>query len=292
LIITGANTFHAPAPSRENAGQGSDGSPGLAPAGGAMAPVSSTIPAAAAYREMWGMAHLVGNRGFTRVNTAGTGLAQLRERCWPIGGEAPTFAAMFTGIVTDIGTIARMERGNGGATLTIATEFDTEAIPLGASIGCGGVCLTVVAKAPGTFTAEASIETMACSTLGDWRKGARINLEQALKLGDEMGGHLVLGHVDGIATVVERRPDGDSVRFAIEAPAELAPFIASKGSVALDGVSLTVNEVAGRRFGVNIIPHTLARTTIGEAQPGTRLNLEIDPIARYVARLLDVRGGL
>jgi riboflavin synthase len=198
---------------------------------------------------------------------------------------------MFTGIVTDIGTVRRIERGNGGATLTIATSYDTEAIALGASIGCAGVCLTVVAREPGVFTAEASIETLACSTLGDWRDGSRLNLEQAMKLGDEMGGHLVLGHVDGVATIIDRRPDGESVRFTIEAPGELAQYIAPKGSVALDGISLTVNEVDGSRFGVNIIPHTLAHTTIGDAGPGTRMNLEIDLMARYVGRLLQVRGA-
>jgi len=198
---------------------------------------------------------------------------------------------MFTGIVTDIGTVRRIERGNVGATLTIATAYDTGSIALGASIGCAGVCLTATALQPGVFTADASAETLACSTIGDWREGTRINLEQAMKLGDEMGGHLVLGHVDGVARLVDRRPDGDSARFTIEAPAELAPLIASKGSVALDGVSLTVNEVEGRVFGVNIIPHTLAHTTFGDVAPGTRMNLEIDLIARYVQRLLQARGA-
>jgi len=198
---------------------------------------------------------------------------------------------MFTGIVTDIGTVRQVRHGNGGATLTIATAYDTGAIAVGASIGCSGACLTVVSKTPGAFTVDASAETLSCTTLGDWREGSRINLEQAMKLGDEMGGHLVLGHVDGVARVVERRSDGESVRFSFEAPADLAAFIAPKGSVALDGVSLTVNEVAGAAFGVNIIPHTLAHTTIGDAGPGTRMNLEIDLIARYVGRLLDARGA-
>jgi riboflavin synthase len=197
---------------------------------------------------------------------------------------------MFTGIVTDIGEVREARHGNGGLTLTIATAYDTQAIALGASIGCSGVCLTVVAKEPGQFTAEASAETLACSTLGDWRKGTRFNLEQAMKLGDEMGGHLVLGHVDGVATIVDRRPDGESVRFTFEAPADLAPYIAPKGSVAIDGISLTVNEVAGTKFGVNIIPHTLSHTMLGDAGPGTRVNLEIDLIARYVGRLLEARG--
>jgi riboflavin synthase len=199
---------------------------------------------------------------------------------------------MFTGIVTDIGEVREARHGNGGLTLTVATAYDTSQIALGASIGCSGVCLTAVAKEPGLFTVEVSAETLACSTLGSWRAGSRINLEQAAKLGDEMGGHLVLGHVDGTAQVIERRPDGESVRFVFEAPAELAPYIAPKGSVALDGVSLTVNEVAGRNFGVNIIPHTLGHTTLGDAAAGTRMNLEIDLIARYVGRLLDARGGV
>ncbi len=198
---------------------------------------------------------------------------------------------MFTGIVTDIGEVREARHGNGGLTLTIATAYDTEAIALGASIGCSGVCLTVVAKEPGLFTAEASAETLACSTLGDWRQGTRINLEQAMKLGDEMGGHLVLGHVDGVAAITDRRPDGESVRFTFEAPPELATYIAPKGSVAIDGISLTVNEVDGMIFGVNIIPHTLSHTMLGDAGPGTRVNLEIDLIARYVGRLLEARGA-
>jgi riboflavin synthase len=196
---------------------------------------------------------------------------------------------MFTGIVTDIGEVREARHGAGGLTLVIATAYDTAKIALGASIGCSGVCLTATALQPGQFTVDVSDETLARSTAGDWTDGSRINLEQSLKLGEEMGGHLVLGHVDGVAHVIERRPEGDSVRFTIEAPADLAPFIAGKGSVALDGVSLTVNEVAGTRFGVNIIPHTLAHTTLGRAEPGTRMNLEIDLIARYVGRLLAAR---
>ncbi|HWB52305.1 MAG TPA: riboflavin synthase [Stellaceae bacterium] len=198
---------------------------------------------------------------------------------------------MFTGIVTDIGEVSEARHGNGGLVLSIATAYDTEPIPLGASIGCSGVCLTVVAKQPRQFTVEVSAETLACSTLGAWRKGTRVNLEQAMKLGDEMGGHLVLGHVDGVAEVVSRRPDGESVRFTFAAPAELAPYIAPKGSVAIDGTSLTVNEVDGTMFGVNIIPHTLSHTTMGDAAAGTRVNLEIDLIARYVGRLLEARGA-
>ena len=193
---------------------------------------------------------------------------------------------MFTGIVTDIGEVREARHGNGGLTLAIATAYDTAPIPLGASIGCSGVCLTAVALELGRFTVEVSDESLARSTLGAWRTGTRVNLEQAMRLGDEMGGHLVQGHVDGVVRVAERRPDGESVRFTLEAPAALAPFIAPKGSVALDGVSLTVNEVSGTRFGVNIIPHTLACTNFDGARPGQRMNLEIDLIARYVARLL------
>ncbi|HZK89747.1 MAG TPA: riboflavin synthase [Stellaceae bacterium] len=198
---------------------------------------------------------------------------------------------MFTGIVTDVGEVKDARHGNGLLTLTIATAYDTAKIALGASIGCSGVCLTAVALEPGLFTVEVSDESLARSTLADWRAGTRINLEQAMRLGDEMGGHLVQGHVDGVARVTGRRPDGESVRFTFAAPTELAPYIAPKGSVALDGVSLTVNEVDGAGFGVNIIPHTLGHTTLGDARPGARMNLEIDLIARYVGRLLDARGA-
>lgn len=199
---------------------------------------------------------------------------------------------MFSGIVSDVGRVRRLRRGAaggpagpGGADLVIATAYDTSQIALGASIACCGVCLTVVAVETGAFAVQASAETLSCSTLGDWREGTPVNLERALRLGDELGGHLVLGHVDGVARLIERRPDGESVRFTVEAPGELMRYIAAKGSVALDGVSLTVNEIDGSRFGINLIPYTLAHTNLGEARPGQRLNLEIDPIARYVARL-------
>jgi len=195
---------------------------------------------------------------------------------------------MFTGIVTDLGRVKRVRRTD-LVDLTIATRFETSPIPLGASIACSGVCLTVVAIAPGEFSVQASAETTACTTVGSWYEGTPINLEKPLRLGDELGGHLVSGHVDGVARIVERRPEAESVRFVFEVPAGLTPFIASKGSVALDGVSLTVNEVSGARFGVNIIPHTLACTNFGEAIPGQQMNLEIDLIARYVARLLGSR---
>jgi riboflavin synthase len=199
---------------------------------------------------------------------------------------------MFSGIITDVGRVLRLHRGaaaDGGLEATIATAYDSALIPLGASIGCSGPCLTVIAIEPGAFSVQASAETLACSTLGDWAAGTPVNLERALRLGDELGGHIVSGHVDGVARLVDRRAEGESVRFVIEAPAALMPYIASKGSVALDGVSLTVNEVAADHFGVNIIPYTLAHTSLGEARPGQRMNLEIDPLARYVARLLEAR---
>ena len=196
---------------------------------------------------------------------------------------------MFSGIITDVGRVRLLRRASaadGGLEATIATAYDTADIPLGASIACSGPCLTVVAVEKGAFSVQASAETLACSTLGEWEEGTQVNLERALRLGDELGGHLVLGHVDGVARLVDRRPEGESVRFVIEAPAPLMPYIATKGSVALDGVSLTVNEILEDRFGINLIPYTLAHTSLGEAPPGRRFNLEIDPIARYVARVL------
>jgi riboflavin synthase len=198
---------------------------------------------------------------------------------------------MFTGIVTDVGRVRHIDRGAGlgGVRLRIATAYDTASIALGASIACSGVCLTVVAVERGGFAVEALAETLSCSTLGQWEESTPVNLERALRAGDELGGHIVSGHVDGVARLVERRSDGDSVRFTMESPPALMLYIASKGSVALDGVSLTVNEVNGTRFGVNIIPYTLAHTSFDRAMPGQRMNLEIDPIARYVARLLGGR---
>jgi riboflavin synthase len=192
---------------------------------------------------------------------------------------------MFTGIITDLGRVNRL-RGAELIDLTIATGFDTSAIPLGASIACSGVCLTVVAVGSGEFSVQASAETIACTTIGSWEEGTPVNLEKPLRIGDELGGHLVSGHVDGITRILERRPEAESVRFVFEAPEGLARFIAPKGSVALDGVSLTVNEVSGTHFGVNIIPHTLRCTNFGAAVRGQQMNLEIDMIARYVARLL------
>jgi riboflavin synthase len=192
---------------------------------------------------------------------------------------------MFTGIITDVGQVRRVRRGE-LLDLTIATALDTSAIALGASIACSGACLTVVAVESAAFTVQASVETVTRTTLAEWQEGTPVNLEKSLRLGDELGGHLVLGHVDGMARIVEQRPEAKSVRFVFEAPEELMPFIAPKGSVALDGVSLTVNEMAQNRFGVNIIPHTLASTNLASLRAGQRMNLEIDLIARYVARLL------
>lgn len=192
--------------------------------------------------------------------------------------------AMFTGLITDVGEVRRVER-NGDAHFTIGTAYDMSAVDIGASIACSGACLTVVEKGADWFAVDVSGETLACTTLGDWIEGHSVNLEQSLRLGAELGGHLVQGHVDGVAPVTDRRADGDSLRFEFEAPAELARYIARKGSVSLNGVSLTVNEVAGRRFGVNIIPHTAARTTFGATRIGDKVNLEVDLLARYVARL-------
>jgi riboflavin synthase len=197
---------------------------------------------------------------------------------------------MFTGIITDLGSVKRLRRGD-LVELTLATTYDTSTIPIGASIACSGACLTVVAVAPGEFSVQASAETLACTTIGLWQEGTPVNLEKPLRIGDELGGHLVSGHVDGVARIAERRPEAESVRFVVEVPEGLACFVAPKGSVALDGVSLTVNEVFGARFGVNIIPHTLARTNFGTAVPGQGMNFEVDLIARYVDRLLGSGAG-
>ena len=193
---------------------------------------------------------------------------------------------MFTGIITDLGQV-RDIRAAGDTRIEISTQFDDASIGIGASIACSGVCLTVIDKGPGWFAVQASIETLSCTTLGDWRPGTPVNLERPLKLGDELGGHLVSGHVDGFGTALSVTPGGASRRMAFKAPRALARFIAAKGSVAIDGVSLTVNEVDGRRFGVNIIPHTLSMTTLGKTSAGDRVNLEIDLLARYVARLIE-----
>ena len=201
---------------------------------------------------------------------------------------------MFTGIVTDVGKVAAIDvtdRGKGDTRLVIETTYPADSIDLGASIACDGVCLTVIEKGcrdgQNWFAVEASAETLDCTTLAGWASGRRINLERALKLGDELGGHIVSGHVDGLAEIVEIRPEGDSKRFTFVAPESLKKFIAPKGSITLDGTSFTVNEVAGATFGINIIPHTQAVTTWGAARPGQKVNLEIDMLARYVARLAE-----
>ena len=193
---------------------------------------------------------------------------------------------MFSGIVTDVGRVRSVaETAGGGLRLEIGTAYDTGTVALGASVACSGPCLTVVDKGPGWFAVDVSRETADRTTLGDWRAGTGVNLERALALGDELGGHLVTGHIDGVALVEGAEREGESLRLTIRCPAEFSRFVASKGSVALDGVSLTVNEVAGDVFGINLIPHTLAETTFQECAAGRRLNLEVDLIARYLARL-------
>jgi riboflavin synthase len=197
---------------------------------------------------------------------------------------------MFTGIVSVIGEVLRVAR-EGDTRLTIACDGDPDRLDIGASISCSGCCLTVIGKGREAgrmwFAVSASAETLARTTLGGWKTGTRINLERALRASDELGGHLVSGHVDGTGEIVSVKPEGDSKRFRFRVPAELARFIAPKGSIALDGTSLTVNEVEGDVFGVNLIPHTLAVTTWGAAKPGDPVNVEIDLLARYVARLLE-----
>ena len=196
---------------------------------------------------------------------------------------------MFTGIVTDVGEVLKVDRA-GDLHARIATSYDVSTIDIGASIACDGVCLTVVALGadPGPwFDVTISAETVSKSNVGDWRPGARVNLERALRLGDELGGHIVSGHVDGVAVVLSVRDEGESTRIRLRAPDGLARFIAPKGSVALNGTSLTVNEVEGSDFGVNLIPHTKEATTWDAVAEGDRVNLEIDTLARYVARLAE-----
>jgi riboflavin synthase len=199
---------------------------------------------------------------------------------------------MFTGIVTALGSVRDIAPLGGSADmrLTIAAPWpDTATISIGASIGCSGCCLTAVEIGPDWFTADASAETLSRTTLGRWQPGSRVNLERSLRLGDELGGHLVSGHVDSVGEVLSATPEHGSTRFVFRVPAELARFIAVKGSVAVDGVSLTVNEVTDDTFGVNIIPHTAAVTSFGLLRPGDAVNLEIDMLARYVARLAEFR---
>lgn len=195
---------------------------------------------------------------------------------------------MFTGIVTDVGQVRHIEK-RGDTHVVIGTNYDVPAIEIGASIACSGACLTVVDKGSAKdrwFAVTASAETLSKTNIGNWKVGDPVNLERPMRVGDELGGHIVTGHVDGTAEVVSLKPEGESTRIVFQAPAELARFIAPKGSVALDGVSLTVNEVDGSRFGVNIIPHTQKVTTFGRLKPGMKVNLEVDLTARYVARLV------
>jgi riboflavin synthase len=199
--------------------------------------------------------------------------------------------ALFTGIISGLGEIVEVdEQAEGLRRLTIACDYDPDSIDIGASIACSGPCLTVVKRGRGNhsswFAVDAAAETLRVTTAGGWRRGAKLNLERSLRLGDELGGHLVSGHVDGIAALTAREDLPDMARMTLRVPPELARFIAPKGSVALDGVSLTVNEVDGATFSVLIIPHTLKVTTFGALQVGARLNLEIDQMARYAARLL------
>lgn len=194
---------------------------------------------------------------------------------------------MFTGIVTDVGQVRHLEK-RGDTHVVIATNYDVSAVDVGASIACSGICLTVVDKGSVKdrwFAVTASGETLSRTTLGHWRVGDGVNLERPMRVGDELGGHILTGHVDDVAEIVRVTPEGESIRMTFQAPLPLARFIAPKGSIALDGVSLTVNEVDGTRFGVNIIPHTAEVTTFGRAKPGGRINLEVDLLARYVARL-------
>lgn len=197
---------------------------------------------------------------------------------------------MFTGIITDIGTIEAVEQ-RGDLRIRIATAFDTATIDLGASIACSGVCLTVVDLGPNWFAVDVSGETVSRTAQGQWTAGRRLNLERALKVGDELGGHIVTGHVDGVGEIVSVTPEGDSTRVVIAVSSDIAPYVAAKGSITVDGVSLTVNSVsddaAATRFGLNIIPHTAAMTTLADLAPGIAVNLEIDVLSRYLARMRD-----
>jgi len=197
---------------------------------------------------------------------------------------------VFTGIITDIGRIEALEQ-RGDLRARIACSYDTDQIDMGASIASDGVCLTVVDLGPGWYAVDVSAETVAMTNVSGWEVGARVNLERALRVGDELGGHIVSGHVDGVAEVILVAEEGDSTRVQLRAPEALSRFIAPKGSVALNGTSLTVNEVQGDIFGINFIPHTKEVTTWGDVAVGDRVNLEIDTLARYVARLADVQAA-
>ena len=200
---------------------------------------------------------------------------------------------MFTGIVSDVGIVRKAEQ-RGDLRLQVATGHDTTTIELGASIACSGVCLTVVDKGPDWFAVDVSAETRSRTADGMWSEGTRLNLERSLRLGDELGGHIVTGHVDAVGEVVTASPEGDSTRIDVRVPAELGAMIAAKGSIALDGVSLTVNDVrdgdGSTHFSVNIIPHTAGQTTLGQIAAGRQLNVEIDALARYISRMMAVRA--
>jgi len=200
---------------------------------------------------------------------------------------------MFTGIVTDVGTVVKAEQ-RGDLRLQIRTGYDLGTVDLGASISCSGVCLTVVDKGEDWFAVDVSAETVSRTAADMWREGARLNLERPLRMGDELGGHIVTGHVDSVGEVIGVCPEGDSKRIGIRVGRDLAPAIAQKGSIALDGVSLTVNDVRdaddGTHFSVNIIPHTASETTLGELAAGRQLNVEIDVIARYLDRMIAARA--
>ena len=199
---------------------------------------------------------------------------------------------MFTGIITDVGTVRSAEQ-RGDLRLVIACGYDMAGVDLGASIACSGACLTVVDKGEGWFAVDLSAETVSKTAPGLWTKGARLNLERALRLGDELGGHLVTGHIDGLAEVIGLCPEGDSLRVGLAVPAALGPMLAAKGSVTLDGVSLTVNDVRDEgestHFSVNIIPHTAQQTTLADLDVGRQLNVEIDVLARYLQRMVAAR---
>jgi riboflavin synthase len=201
---------------------------------------------------------------------------------------------VFTGIVTDVGRLVSASDRNDGRLLRIATSYDPSSIDLGASITVDGICLTVTGRGPGEernwFEAFAALETLEVTDVGTWREGRRINLERSLKVGDELGGHIVSGHVDGLAEIVGKTVTGDQITLTFAAPDDLAPFIAKKGSVALNGTSLTVNEVEGNRFSVHLIPYTVQMTSWGDYEVGDRVNIEVDPMARYAARLMETLG--
>ncbi|PCH99644.1 MAG: riboflavin synthase [Alphaproteobacteria bacterium] len=194
---------------------------------------------------------------------------------------------MFTGIIQTMGEVVKVDTDRGDPRFYIRTDLDLNAVPMGASVCHAGCCLTVVEKDGDVFATDVSAETLSKTTLGSWGTGTKINLEPSLKVGDELGGHIVSGHVDGVATIIAIEKEGDSRRLTIEAPEDLAKFIAPKGSITLDGISLTVNEVSGNQFGINIIPHTWEITTLGLRNVGDTLNIEIDLMARYAARLME-----